>query len=56
MAHSEPASDIFENRGLSAPEQQPAARAVRLRTLVWIRWIAIGGQLAALLVVQFGLG
>ncbi|MEK9706497.1 MAG: sensor histidine kinase, partial [Alphaproteobacteria bacterium] len=29
---------------------------MRLRTLVWIRWIAIGGQLAALLVVQFGLG
>ena len=56
MAHSEPASDVFENRGLSAPGQQPAARAVRLRTLVWIRWIAIGGQLAALLVVQFGLG
>ncbi|MEL0012771.1 MAG: sensor histidine kinase, partial [Alphaproteobacteria bacterium] len=27
-----------------------------MRTLVWIRWIAIGGQLAALLVVQFGLG
>jgi two-component system sensor histidine kinase RegB len=29
---------------------------IRLRTLVLIRWIAIGGQAAALLVVQFFLG
>ncbi len=29
---------------------------VSLRTLVWIRWIAIAGQLAALVFVRFGLG
>ncbi|MBX6320699.1 MAG: ActS/PrrB/RegB family redox-sensitive histidine kinase [Rhodospirillaceae bacterium] len=29
---------------------------VRLRTLIVIRWVAIAGQLAALLIVRFGLG
>lgn len=27
---------------------------VRLRTLVWVRWVAIAGQLATILAVQFG--
>lgn len=30
-------------------------RRVRLRTLVWIRWLALAGQTAALAVVRFGL-
>ena len=29
---------------------------VQLRTLVFIRWVAIAGQVAALLVVHYGLG
>jgi len=29
---------------------------IRLRTIILIRWIAIGGQLASLLLVHFGLG
>lgn len=45
-----------ENRQLTLAGQQAAVRQVRLRTIVWIRWVAIAGQLAALLVVQFGLG
>lgn len=40
----------------AAALQDRAGGQVRLRTLVWIRWIAIAGQLAALLVVRFGLG
>lgn len=41
----------------SAYEMAPAATdPVRLRTLTLIRWVAIGGQLAALLVVHFGFG
>ena len=31
-------------------------RAIRLRTLVTIHWVAIGGQVAALLVTYFALG
>lgn len=31
-------------------------RAVRLRTLVTIRWVAVAGQTAALLVIYFGFG
>lgn len=34
---------------------QPRVR-LRLRTLVLLRWLAIGGQMAALLIVRFGLG
>lgn len=48
---------------MTAENEQAAAVAalatraqVSLRTLVWIRWIAIAGQLAALLFVRFGLG
>ncbi len=33
-----------------------APSRVRLRTLILLRWMAIAGQTAALLVVQFGLG
>ncbi len=29
---------------------------MRLRTLVYIRWVAVGGQLATLILVHFGLG
>jgi two-component system sensor histidine kinase RegB len=46
----------MENRQLSVAGQYAAARQVRLRSLVWIRWIAVVGQLAALLIVQFGFG
>ena len=48
---------------MSALEPSSTARAatvaggrVRLRTLILIRWVAIAGQLTALLVVHFGLG
>ncbi|MFT5486327.1 MAG: two-component system sensor histidine kinase RegB [Paracoccaceae bacterium] len=41
----------------SAYDMMPAATdPVRLRTLTLIRWVAIGGQLLALLVVHFGFG
>ncbi|CAN0414088.1 unnamed protein product, partial [Laminaria digitata] len=41
----------------SAYEVAPAAPdPVRLRTLTLIRWVAIGGQVLALLVVHFGFG
>ncbi len=41
----------------SAYETVPAATdPVRLRTLTLIRWVAIGGQVMALLVVHFGFG
>ena len=33
----------------------PRTGRVRLRTLVYIRWFAVGGQLAALVIVNFGL-
>ncbi|MBK5912125.1 hypothetical protein CCR85_11565 [Rhodothalassium salexigens] len=33
-----------------------ALPTVRLRMLVWIRWCAVSGQLATLLIVQYGLG
>ncbi|MBO6781959.1 MAG: ActS/PrrB/RegB family redox-sensitive histidine kinase [Alphaproteobacteria bacterium] len=56
MAQTDLSTGPAENR-LSPPGgQHPAARQVRLRTLIWIRWIAIAGQLAALLTVQFVLG
>ncbi|MDE0781194.1 MAG: ActS/PrrB/RegB family redox-sensitive histidine kinase [Alphaproteobacteria bacterium] len=45
-----------ETRQSALAGQQARTRQVRLRTIVWIRWIAIVGQLAALLIVQFGLG
>jgi two-component system sensor histidine kinase RegB len=39
-----------------APPGTIAGGRVRLRTLIIIRWVAITGQLTALLVVQFGFG
>lgn len=57
MAHT----DAGEDMQLSPREQYAGRDAaviagrVRLRTLVWIRWTAIAGQLIALLVVGFGL-
>jgi hypothetical protein len=38
------------------PAATVAGGRVRLRTLILIRWVAILGQLTALLVVHFGLG
>lgn len=56
MAQTENFKDVIENRQLALVGQQAAARQVRLRTIIWIRWVAIVGQLVALLTVQFGLG
>lgn len=55
---------MAEEPGLTAPRPRPAngngrlatRGRVRLRTLVLIRWLAIGGQTIALLLVHFGLG
>ena len=56
MTQTELSTGRMENRQLSVAGQYAAARQVRLRSLVWIRWIAVVGQLAALLIVQFGFG
>ncbi len=40
----------------TAPPGSVTGGRVRLRTLIIIRWVAIAGQVTALLVVQFGLG
>lgn len=40
----------------SPPEPRVAARTVAARTLAAIRWVALAGQMAALLVVELGLG
>ncbi len=56
MAQTDLTPGNAENRLSSPVGQHSRARQVRLRTLVWIRWIAIAGQLAALLIVQFALG
>jgi two-component system sensor histidine kinase RegB len=56
MTQTELSTGRTENRQLSVAGQYAAARQVRLRSLVWIRWIAVVGQLAALLIVQFGFG
>ncbi len=37
-------------------KQQARPARVRLRTLVYIRWVAIAGQFATLILVHFGLG
>ncbi|MBV9329959.1 MAG: hypothetical protein JOZ55_00235, partial [Alphaproteobacteria bacterium] len=40
-----------------APASQPVVRGrVRLRTLSNLRWLAVGGQSAALFIVRFGFG
>ena len=56
MTQTELSIGRTQNRQLSVAGQYAAARQVRLRSLVWIRWIAVVGQLAALLIVQFGFG
>ena len=56
MTQTELSTGRTENRQLFVAGQYAAARQVRLRSLVWIRWIAVVGQLAALLIVQFGFG
>ena len=58
MAHTDnqedrQSRDAEQHAGLS-PRRTTAQ--VRLRTLVLIRWIAVAGQLAAVLIVEFGLG
>ena len=56
MAQTDLPTGSAENRRSLRGGQHSEARQVPLRTLIWIRWIAIAGQLTALLVVQFGLG
>jgi len=46
-----PAPQIYDPQGGAG-----TAGRVRLRTLVYIRWAAVAGQLASLLVVHYGLG
>ena len=41
---------------VAARRMQPRRPSTRLRTLILLRWMAIGGQMAALLVVRFALG
>ena len=33
-----------------------ASRQIRLQTIVWLRWLAVAGQSATILIVAFGLG
>lgn len=56
MAHTDNREDRqSRERGQHAGLRRSTAQ-VRLRTLVLIRWIAIAGQLAAVLIVEFGFG
>ena len=55
--------EVIEPRGAGsvaipfAPSRQrPGASRLRLQTLVRLRWLAVAGQTAAVLVVYFGLG
>lgn len=52
------AAEPDNERGRAAPAAagNPAAGRVRLRTLVYIRWFAVTGQAASLLLVHYGLG
>src|SRR5229473_1027787 len=38
------------------PEDEGGAAGVSLRRLISMRWVAVAGQAAALLVIQYGLG
>ncbi|MDG2269166.1 MAG: hypothetical protein P8M28_01975, partial [Alphaproteobacteria bacterium] len=49
-------AQMTETRQLARGGEQARARQVRLRTIIWIRWVAIVGQLTTLMIVQFGLG
>ncbi len=45
------------DRNAVRPKRLPRQRGrIRLRTIVFIRWIAVAGQLSTLLVVHFGMG
>jgi two-component system sensor histidine kinase RegB len=47
---------FFEYPGKLPPEEEGGAAGVSLRRLISMRWVAVAGQAAALLVVQYGLG
>lgn len=55
MTHTDTQGRLPEEGQFAARRPNRSAAQVRLRTLVLIRWIAIAGQLAALLIVRFGL-
>lgn len=55
MTHADDHGQMSDDRQRVALRPNRSAAQVRLRTLVLIRWIAIAGQLAALLIVRFGL-
>lgn len=45
------------DRNAVRPKRRPRQRGrIRLRTIIFIRWIAVAGQLSTLLVVHFGMG
>jgi len=45
------------SRNAARPKRLPRQRGrIRLRTIIFIRWIAVAGQLATLLFVHFGMG
>ena len=49
--------DPNTGRRLGAPPPvRPAAHRLRLQTLVRLRWLAVVGQLATVMIVNFGLG
>jgi len=56
MSQTEHRNGPLQTRQSATAGQPGFTRQVRLRTIIWIRWVAIAGQLAALLIVQFGLG
>ncbi len=58
MAHTDNREDMHSRDGkqYAGLRSRSGTAQVSLRTLVLIRWIAIAGQLAAVLIVEFGLG
>ena len=52
---SEPIARVDRPASAARQDAQPPER-LRLRTLILLRWVAIGGQMATLLIVRFGLG
>jgi two-component system sensor histidine kinase RegB len=51
----EPIVRVDRPAGPTRQDAQPRER-LRLRTLILLRWVAIGGQMATLLIVRFALG
>src|SRR5216683_2898180 len=47
---------FFEYRGKLPPDEEGGAAGVSLRRLISMRWVAVAGQAATLLVIQYGLG